>query len=327
MMKLALILPTAAALAACAAYAQPPQPSLSPARDGEGVDDILGQLEEQPVASAPTLDSGVRTFFVEGESRFEQAGLAFGTTVPGSSVTLDDKTVPVDREGRFLLGFEQTHGPTANLRVVYPDGSEDTETLRIAEIDFPYGGEITVDPRKVNQFTEEDLEAIRISTQKKNDARAEPSTSEALWSFGFDWPARGYVTSQFGKYRTYNGEMQRPHSGVDIASPRAPGGGPARDFTGTDVTAPAAGLAILADPDMYFEGGLVLIDHGQNLETAIMHMSKIDVSAGDLVEKGDKIGEAGSTGRTTGPHVHWSLKWHDRLVDPQKVVPPMDQDS
>jgi murein DD-endopeptidase MepM/ murein hydrolase activator NlpD len=104
----------------------------------------------------------------------------------------------------------------------------------------------------------------------------------------------------------------RPHSGLDIAAP-----------TGTPIRAPAAGVVRLAEHDMYFEGGLVLLDHGHWLESAFLHLSRIDVAAGQRVEKGDIIGAVGATGRATGPHLHWSLKWTSRLVDPQLVLGEM----
>ena len=330
-----LSLGTALCLTACAASAQPPQPSLSPAKSDAAVADVLGDLDAAASAPAPNVfgDDDVPSMAdpslrFRGDSRFEQAGLAFGQTVPGSAVTLDDVKVPVDRRGRFVLGFGQFAEPTAELSVTFPDGTSDARTIDIATRTFEFGGEIPVPANQVNRFSEEDLAHIARSTKAKNAARAKPSIAEALWLEGFGWPAQGYVSSRFGKFRRYtNGDIVRPHSGVDVAAPRAPGGGPAFNFTGAEVVAPSAGMVILAEPDMFFEGGLVLIDHGQNLETAIMHLSQIDVEAGQLVERGDRIGAAGSTGRSTGPHVHWSLKWHGRLVDPEPLVPPMGQGS
>ncbi|NWG70597.1 MAG: M23 family metallopeptidase [Parvularculaceae bacterium] len=78
----------------------------------------------------------------------------------------------------------------------------------------------------------------------------------------------------------------------------------------------------LAEPDMYFEGGLVLLDHGHWVESAFLHLSRLDVTPGQIVKKGEPIGAVGATGRATGPHLHWSLKWTGRLVDPQLLVKP-----
>ena len=319
MRHIALGLLASTLTAACAASAQPPQPSLSPMRAPEAVPDVLAELAEAREAD------GSADVFTEPDTQllpdsvFSQGGLVFGKTQPGALVTLDDKKVPVDAEGNFILGFGRDHPATAALAVRYPGGTTAELTLDIADREF-FEEEIEgVAENTVNPWTEEDLAHIRRSTELKNAARRE-STSSALWLDRFDWPAKGRISGRFGSRRIYNGTPKRPHSGVDVARPR----GSTEDFTGTPVLAPSAGVVRLAEPDMFFEGGLVFIDHGQNLESALMHMSALDVKAGDYVEKGDKIGEVGMTGRATGPHVHWSLKWHDRLLDPELVVPPMD---
>ena len=80
---------------------------------------------------------------------------------------------------------------------------------------------------------------------------------------------------------------------------------------GTPVLAPAGGTVILADPDLYYEGGTVFLDHGQGLVSVMMHLSEVNVSAGDVVEAGDLLAHTGNTGRTTGPHLHWAVKWRN----------------
>ena len=71
---------------------------------------------------------------------------------------------------------------------------------------------------------------------------------------------------------------------------------------------------ILGDPDLYYEGGAVFLDHGQGLVSVFMHMSKVDVTAGDKVEAGEQVGLSGNTGRTTGPHLHWAVKWRNQAT-------------
>jgi len=242
-----------------------------------------------------------------------QGGLGIGQTLPGATVRLDDRDVAVDGEGRFIIGFDRDHPKDANLHITLPDGSQRTRSLPIAPRDFPTQS-LTVDQSKVSGFTDAQLEEIRVSTAKKNAARAKPSPRTAYWANGFQWPVTGPISGVFGSQRILNGEPKRPHSGVDVAAP-----------TGTDIVAPADGIVTLAETGMYFEGGLVFIDHGQGLESALMHMSRVDVEAGDEVKKGDVIGAVGATGRATGPHLHWSLKWQDRLVDAQLVVGEMPE--
>jgi murein DD-endopeptidase MepM/ murein hydrolase activator NlpD len=102
-----------------------------------------------------------------------------------------------------------------------------------------------------------------------------------------------------------NGVPARPHYGVDLACPR-----------GTPVRAPGRGLVVLAEPALHYEGGLVLIDHGQGLVSAYLHLSALDVAKGAVVAPGQRIGAVGATGRATGPHLCWRLKWRDRNMDP-----------
>ncbi|MBW8302981.1 MAG: M23 family metallopeptidase, partial [Brevundimonas sp.] len=89
---------------------------------------------------------------------------------------------------------------------------------------------------------------------------------------------------------------------------------------GTVIRAPAAGRVTLAEPDLHFEGGLTLIDHGQGLITAYLHQSRLDVRAGQDVRRGDSLGRVGMTGRATGPHLCWRMKWRNRNMDPSLLT-------
>lgn len=242
---------------------------------------------------------------------FVQGGLVLGQTVSGSTVRLDTLNISVNPEGRFILGFGRDHPATALLTITYPDGSAGSRVLNIENREFKVQRIDGLPSNKVSTFSKDDLVKIKISTDKKKTARS-TKQGKADWASGFMWPVTGRISGVFGSQRVLNGEPKRPHSGVDVAAP-----------TGTIVLAPAAGIVTLAEPSMFFEGGLVFIDHGQGLESALMHMSRIDVKAGDRIEKGTPIGAVGATGRATGPHLHWSLKWKKRLLDAQLVVGEM----
>lgn len=242
-----------------------------------------------------------------------QGGLVFGQTLPGAKATLDGEPVMVSEDGRFLLGFGRDHGKSALLVITHVDGSIVRRALDIADREFPVDRIDGLDQSKVSGFTEEQLAKIAADKEKKDAARATTAASP-FWTAGFSWPVTGRISGVFGSQRILNGEAKTPHSGVDVAA-----------ATGTPVKAPATGIVRLADSDMYFEGGLVFIDHGQRLESAFLHLSRIDVKPGDRVEAGQVIGAVGATGRATGPHMHWSLKWMGTLVDPQLVAGEMPQ--
>ncbi len=252
------------------------------------------------------FDGAPERFTLEGD--FEQGGLAFGQTERGAKVKFDGKDVMVDNDGRFLVGFGRDSALTSLLVVELPDGTVERRSFDVEDREFPVQRIDGLDQSKVSGFTEEQLAKIAADSEKKKAARK--ATQEiADWSLGFDWPVTGRISGVFGSQRILNGEPKRPHSGVDVAA-----------ATGTPIRAPAPGVVRLAEEDMYFEGGLVLLDHGHWLESAFLHMSRIDVEPGQRVEKGDIIGAVGATGRVTGPHLHWSMKWAGELVDPQLTV-------
>lgn len=121
-------------------------------------------------------------------------------------------------------------------------------------------------------------------------------------------PSEGEVSPNFGERRMFNNEPRSPHSGVDISSP-----------FGAPVRASNSGRIVLAK-DLYFAGKTVVIDHGLGVFTLYCHFSKIVGSRGEMVKKGDIIGEIGATGRVTGPHLHWGVKVSGNRVDPLSLL-------
>jgi murein DD-endopeptidase MepM/ murein hydrolase activator NlpD len=121
----------------------------------------------------------------------------------------------------------------------------------------------------------------------------------------FALPADGPLSSRFGLRRIFNGQPRNPHAGLDVAV-----------GIGAPVMAPAAGV-VANTGDYFFNGNTVFVDHGQGLITAYMHLSRIDVRAGQPVKKGETLGAVGASGRVTGPHLHWAVILNNTPVDPQ----------
>jgi murein DD-endopeptidase MepM/ murein hydrolase activator NlpD len=167
--------------------------------------------------------------------------------------------------------------------------------------------ELQVEERYVELSPEDQARADREGAE--TTAIYDTFTPERYWTEPFAIPVRGAKDGRnFGHRRVFNGQPRAPHSGADL-----------RATTGTPIYAANRGRIVLAK-DLFFSGNAVFIDHGYGLYTTYLHLSKIDVAVGDIVERGQQLGLAGATGRVTGPHLHWGVRLLDARVDPFSLV-------
>ena len=248
---------------------------------------------------------------VRFDGQLVQGGLVVGTTAPGAAVALDGKTVRVSPDGKFVLGFARDQR-TARLEV-WAAGAARTLDLKVGarkfdiqRIDGLPEAQVTPDPAALARI---EAENVKLVAARRRD------TPETLFARGFDWPVTGRISGVYGSQRILNGQPRAPHLGVDVARP-----------VGTPVLASADGIVSLAEGDLFFTGGTVMIDHGHGLSSIYAHLSRIDVSVGQRVRKGEAVAALGATGRVTGPHLHWGMTWFDVRLDPALVVPPMPAD-
>ncbi len=238
----------------------------------------------------------------------EQGGLMVGGTEPGARVSLDGRSVPVDGQGRFLLGFGRDAAPTAELLVTLPDGSEESRALAVSRRDWPVQ-RIEGLPRDKTEPDAASLARLKAETAMVRAIRDRVTLdARALGGDGLLRPADGTVSGVFGSQRVYNGIGGAPHSGLDIAAP-----------AGAPVFATADGTVVLAAPDLFLTGRTVMIDHGLGLISSYAHLSRLDVAAGMMVRKGERIGAVGATGLATGAHLHWGMSWLEVRLDPEAV--------
>lgn len=167
-------------------------------------------------------------------------------------------------------------------------------------------GKLTVEPRFVEPGPDEQKEIAADSDLKARIFAS--SAPEPLWHGSFRVPVHSPPTDSFGTRRMFNGKLASIHKGMDFRAP-----------LGTVVRASNSGVVVLAR-HLYFEGNCVIIDHGLGLYTESMHFSRIDVHEGQQVETGDRIGLSGATGRVTGPHLHWAVRWQGAFLDPAKLL-------
>lgn len=241
--------------------------------------------------------------------RFVQGGHAIGRTWPRALIFIDGESLNIaSADGVFVVGFDRDAPSSVQIEARL-DGRSATRTLPIAAGRFSQTRVDGLPPSTIEPGDPALLARIQREVVLKAEGFASRTDADHFRD-GFDWPLETFrVTSRWGSQRVLNGTPARPHHGIDLAAP-----------PGTLIRAPAAGRVTLAQPALHFEGGLVLIDHGQGLITAYLHQSRLDVRAGQDVARGDLIGRVGMTGRATGPHLCWRMKWRDRNLDPSLMV-------
>ena len=293
----------ASALAACQAVVpNSPQPQVS----GSSVQPTHEAVRAPGASPEPTPErnrAGPTTFVFAGE--LEQGGWIRGQAPGGTrSARLGETDLVLDEDGRFFAGIDRDAGAAAVLVARLADGREVRTPLAIAPRAWDIE-RVNVAKRPGGMSDTYWRNVREPEWNRIQAARARDSESRG-WAQDFIWPVRGRISGRFGAQRIYRGEPGSYHTGLDIA----PG-------AGTPFVAPADGVVTLAATEPFsLEGHLVILDHGQGLNSAFLHAASIDVREGDRVVQGQRLGTVGATGRATGPHLHWSIKWRDARLDP-----------
>jgi len=238
-----------------------------------------------------------------------EGGLIIARTDPANQIMLDDNAVEIGENGVFVIGFHRDSDAPASLRIIAPDGRVKTSLLAPRQRDYNIQridglkSTMVTPPATVLARIKSDGDAVRAARQRQ-------APLGDFWR-GFDWPALGRISGIYGSQRILNGQPRQPHYGIDIAAP-----------TGTPVYAPASGLVTLVK-DLYFSGWTVVIAHGLGVNSSFLHLDRVDVETGMMVERGGLIGTIGATGRATGPHLDWRIDWQGRRIDPGLLVGAM----
>ena len=274
-------------------------------------------VRPRPVVAAPaptpvaTRPPAAQSLSLNGE--LTQGGWALGQAPAGTrQLTLDGNPVRLAADGRFIIAFDRDAGSAARLVARLADGRDVVRALVIS----PRSWQIERIPLGPRPGTPPDPVFLRRregELAQINAARALNRDSDG-WRQRFIWPVAGRISGRFGAQRIYPAGPAAYHSGIDIAT----------GASGTPFVAPADGVVILAAQSPFtLEGRLLMIDHGMGLNSAFLHCSALDVKVGDMVRQGQLIGRIGATGRATGPHLHWSMKWGRTKLDPLLFAGPM----
>lgn len=235
---------------------------------------------------------------------FQQGEIIRGTTSSAQNINLNHKPFPVMDDGSFLLVFGRDENKHVNIQI--DNGRQ--YALAIAPVKWDIQNIKGVPQRKVTPSKEDTDEILR----EQKDVRQALHTVDLNrhdWKNGFILPVEGRISGQFGNQRIFNDIPKSPHSGVDIAAP-----------AGTPVKASASGKVLLSGGNYFYGGNMVILDHGLGLQTIYMHLQETKVKVGQEVEKGDIIGLVGSTGRSTGPHLHWGASLQNIRFRPHSLL-------
>ena len=259
------------------------------------------------LVSALIVSTSFSAIALELKGHLTQGGLVTGQLDNAKSVSLNGKSLKLADNGLFVFGFGRDAKPVHTLSWVDKTGKNHSQdlviTLRDYDIDKITGvaKKYVSPPKAVSERISREAIAVR-------KARAVNSDLEYFLQPVLR-PAKGRISGVYGSQRYFNGEPRRPHFGLDIANK-----------TGSPVYAPISGTVVFAEPDLYYSGGTLILDHGHGVTSTYIHLSKLDVKVGDKITQGMKVAEIGATGRVTGPHLDWRFNWQGERLDPALLM-------
>ena len=243
---------------------------------------------------------------IELNGKFVQGHFILGKTDPGSKVFIGKKNVRVSKDGYFVFGIDRDRkydvvinikNSNLNKRIVKKVLKRKYNIQRIDGLD----------EKKVTP-PEEVYKRIKEENYKIGEARAINSELD-FFKNKFIMPVEGIISGVYGSQRILNGKPKWPHYGIDIAAKK-----------GTKIKSAATGIVTMAEDDLYYTGGTIIMDHGHGISTIYSHLENVIVKVGDKINQGDIIGTVGSTGRSTGPHLDFRINWFQTRLDPMSVL-------
>lgn len=238
---------------------------------------------------------------------FVQGGLVFGHAQPGTRLSIDGRPLRLTADGAFVFGFDRDAAAQCTLVAQRPGRAPLTRNFAVRKGSWRIQRIEGLPPDLV---TPPPQAGPRIAAEAQLLAQAHERDSDIDdFREAFAWPAQGRVSGVFGSQRILDGVPKQPHYGLDIAVP-----------VGTPVRAPAGGIVSLAQADLYFTGGTLVIDHGHGLASVLVHLSRLLVRPGERVARGQVVALSGKSGRATGAHLHWGLYWFDAHVDARRLL-------
>ena len=245
-------------------------------------------------------------YAVEFKGKFIQGHFIIGQTEPGSKIIIDKKKIKVSKDGYFVFGIDRDRKFDIIITNI-SDGKKEKIIKKVFKRNYKI--------QKIDGLPEDKVtppEEVYKRIKKENNAIGQARAINSNLNYfknKFIMPLDGIITGVYGSQRILNGKPKWPHYGIDIAAKQ-----------GTRIKSSGNGIVTMAEDDLYYTGGTIILDHGHGISTIYSHLENVLVSVGDKINQGDIIGTVGSTGRSTGPHLDFRINWFQTRLDPMSVL-------
>ena len=243
---------------------------------------------------------------IEFKGKFLQGHYIIGITDPNAKIIVGKTEVKVSKDGFFVFGLDRDRKFDVTITKIL-DGKKEKFVKKVLKRKYNIQKIDGLEESKVTP-PESVYKRIKEENNKIGEARA-INSDLPFFKNKFIMPVDGIISGVYGSQRILNGKPKWPHYGIDIAAKK-----------GTKIKSSATGVVTMAEPDLYYTGGTIIMDHGHGISTIYSHLYTLNVKVGDEVMQGDIIGTVGSTGRSTGPHLDFRINWFQTRLDPMSVL-------
>ena len=243
---------------------------------------------------------------IEFTGQFLQGYFIIGQTDPTAKIIIDKKQVKVSEDGFFVFGLDRDRKFDLTITKIV-DGKKDKIIKKVLKRKYNIQRIDGLEESKVTP-PESVYKRIKEENNKIGETRA-INSDLPFFKNQFIMPVEGIISGVYGSQRILNGKPKWPHYGIDIAAKQ-----------GTMIKSSGSGIVTMAEDDLYYTGGTIIMDHGHGISTIYSHLENVMVSVGDRINQGDIIGTVGSTGRSTGPHLDFRVNWFQTRLDPMSVI-------
>ena len=243
---------------------------------------------------------------IEFKGKFLQGHYIIGITDPSAKIIIDKKKVKVSKDGFFVFGLDRDRKFDVTITKDL-NGKKEIIVKKILKRKYNIQ---RINGLPESKVTPPETVYKRIKEENNKIGKARSINSDLpFFKNQFIMPVKGIISGVYGSQRILNGKPRWPHYGIDIAAKK-----------GTMIKSSGSGTVTMAEDDLYYTGGTIIMDHGHGISTIYSHLESVMVSVGDKINQGDIIGTVGSTGRSTGPHLDFRVNWFQTRLDPMSVI-------